>query len=258
MRDNKVKEKLDRGEAVFGCQIRSRAPMIAEVFGKCGFDFVFIEGEHFPYNIESVLHLVRACECGGIEPFLRIPDHDAGKILQFLDMGVKGLFLPHCDSGDEARAIVDAGKYAPLGTRGFSNTSRATGYGTADMEAYKRQANAQTMLIPFVESKEAVERLDDILAAGVDALHVGPGDLSESYGCAVKDPVVQQAMDFVVKKAEAAGIPVAVPAATVPEAVAYLERGFRIISFSSDLMLLQSVCRKSLEEMREWQTGHKP
>ena len=84
--------------------------MIAEIYGQCGFDYVFIEGEHFPYGPESVLQMVRGCECGGIEPILRIVDHDPGKILQFLDMGVTGLLLPHCDTPQQAKAIMDAGK----------------------------------------------------------------------------------------------------------------------------------------------------
>ena len=248
---NKVLEKLRRGEVAIGCQIRSCAPMIAEVYGACGFDYVFIEGEHFPYNIESVLHLVRACECGGLEPILRVVDHDPGKILQYLDMGVTGMIFPHCDSGAQAKEIMKAGKYTPQGERGFSNTSRATGYGTLPMDTYKEIANQNTIMMPMIESKESVDNLDEILAAGVDALHVGPGDLSESYGCPIASRTVQDALDLVVRKASLCGVPVGVPAATVDEAADFINRGFRLISFSSDLMLLRSICSASLKEIKQ-------
>ena len=223
--------------------------MIAEVYGSCGFDYVFIEGEHFPYNIESVLHLIRACECGGIEPFLRIPDHDPGKILQYLDMGVKGMFFPHCDTGAQARAIMAAGKYAPVGARGFSNTSRATGYGMFPMDEYKAFANKNTMMIPFIESKEAVERIDEILAAHPDAIHLGPGDLSESYGTPASSQTVQRAIDHVIERCAGVGIPVAAPAATPEEAVTLIQRGVNMIDLSSDLMLLRAVGRSTLDSI---------
>jgi 4-hydroxy-2-oxoheptanedioate aldolase len=247
---NTVVEKLERGNVVIGCQVRTRSPMIAELYGYCGFDFVFIEGEHFPYDMESVLDVVRACDCVGIEPFLRIPCVDEGKILQSLDLGVKGMFFPHVDSGADAKRIMDAGKYAPEGNRGYSNTSRATEYGGLPMDAYKKQANKNTMMIPFVESKAAVERLEEILATGVDAIHIGPGDLSESFGQPINSGAVQGAMDYVVKTATKVGIPVAAPAATAEEAVSLIRRGFRIISFSSDLALLRSTCSKALGEIR--------
>ena len=247
---NRIWDKLKKGEPVIGCQIRTRSPMIAEVYGCCGFDYVFIEGEHVPDGPESVLDMVVACELAGIEPLLRIVDHDPGKILQALDMGVKGMIVPHCDSGAEARALMMAGKYGPIGERGFSNTSRATGYGTLPMETYKELANANTMIIPMIESRAAVENLDEILDAKVDALHIGPFDLAESYGASVHDKTVQQAIDTVLEKATAVGVPVATVSATPEEAARNLRKGFRMISFSSDLALLKSAGTRALEQIR--------
>lgn len=251
IKKNRVLEKLRRGEPVIGCQIRSRSPMIAEIYGQCGFDYVFIEGEHFPYNPESVLQMVQGCECGNIEPILRIVDHDPGKILQFLDMGVTGLLFPHCDTPEQAKAIMEAGKYKPLGSRGFSNTSRSTGYGALPMEEYKAMANQNTMLIPMIESRRAVESLDEILAAGVDAIHLGPGDLAESYGFPVGHKAVQDAIDLVLAKAAEAGVPVGTVSANPGEAVQNLRRGFRMISYSSDLMLLREAGSRAIEQIRE-------
>ena len=251
IKSNRIREKLRAGEPVIGCQIRTLNPMIAEIYGACGFDYVFIDGEHFPCQPVQVMDLVRGCELGGLEPVLRIVDHDPGKILQYLDMGVTGMILPHCDNGEQARAIVSAGKYSPVGKRGYTNTSRATGYGTMPMSEYKKTANENVMLMPMIESKEAVENIDDIIASGIDVLKLGPGDLSDSYGVEISDPLVQNAIDLVIEKGNAAGIPVGAPAATVEEAVAYIRRGVKLISFSSDLMLLRAVGTRSVKEIRQ-------
>ena len=247
---NRVLEKLQQGKTVIGCQIRSGCAMVGEIYGAWGIDYAFIEGEHFAYTPDSVLAVVRGCECGGVEPFLRIPDHDPGKILQYLDMGVKGMIIPHCDNGEQARALMAAAKYAPQGERGFSNTSRATLYGTLPMEEYKKIANANTLMMPMIESKEAVEKIDEILAAKPDGLHMGPGDLSESYGVALNDKVLLDAMALVLKKATDAGVPVGIVAATPEEAICRIKDGYRMISYSSDLMLISGACRSAMEKIR--------
>jgi 2-keto-3-deoxy-L-rhamnonate aldolase RhmA len=248
VRQNRLLDKLKKGEAAIGCQVRSRSGLIAEIFGYGGFDYIFIENEHFAYNIESAEEVIRACALSGTESILRIPDHDPAKILQYLDLGVKGLLLPHVDTGEQARAIVSAGKYRPLGCRGYSNTSRATLYGSIPMEEYKRLANQNTMLIAFIESEEGVRNLEDILKSGIDAIHIGPGDLSET----ITDPKeLQKTLDYIVATARKAGIPVASVSATVEGAVALIKSGVSMVSYSSDLMLLKAAAEKAVTAFRE-------
>lgn len=251
IKKSKVLEKLRNGEVVFGCQVRTCSAMVAELYGYCGFDFVFIEGEHFPCSPETVLEVARGCEIGGAEAILRIPDHDVSSILQYLDMGISGMLFPHVDTAKQAKAIMEAAKYAPVGKRGFSNTSRATGYGFLSMKDYKALANENTMIIPFIESKEAVRNLKSIMDEGIDALHIGPGDLAESYQVPVYDRMVQDAIDHIFNTANAANVPVGIPAATTAEAKDYIVRGARIISFSSDLAILKDACIGALKEMKQ-------
>ena len=221
--------------------------MVTEIFGYCGFDYIFIENEHFGYNIESVEEIIRACDLAGTESILRIPDHDPAKILQYLDLGASGLLLPHVDTGEQARAIVEAGKYLPRGKRGFSNTSRATKYGDIPKEEYKCLANANTMLIGFIESIEAVRNLDAILASGLDAIHIGPGDLSET----IKDSAeLQRTIDQIIVTARKANIPVACVTATVDGAIALVKRGVSMVSYSSDLMLLKEAGKHAVMSFR--------
>ena len=248
---NRVLDNYRKGKVSIGCQLRTRSSLIAEVYGLCGFDFVFIEGEHFPYNDESVLDIVTACENRDIEPFFRLRGLDSSRIMQCLDIGVKGLLCPHIDSGELAAQFVDAGKFQPLGQRGFSNTSRATDFGRIPMQEFKKLSNDHSMLVAFIESSQAVANITQIIGAGVDGLHLGPGDLSESYQCEMRDPVLQNAMDMVIEEAHRARIPVFAPAANVQQARDYIKRGIDVISYSSDLALLREAGSQAVQKILE-------
>ena len=95
---NPMLEKMKRGEPVLGCQVRSRSPLIAEMLGYCGLDYVFIEGEHFVHNIETVENQIRAIQVAGAVPIVRIPSHEDGLILQVIEAGVMGVIFPHIDT----------------------------------------------------------------------------------------------------------------------------------------------------------------
>jgi len=247
---NRVRENFKNGKISVGCQLRTRSGLIAELYGLVGFDFVFIEGEHFPYTNESVLEIVCACENRNIEPFFRLNNRAASDIMQCLDIGVKGVLCPHVDSRIMAEEIVSAGKFSPKGARGYSNTSRATNFGYLPMNEYMQLANENTMLFAFIESKIAIENIQGIIDSGIDGLHLGPGDLSESFGYPIDSSLVQSEIDTVFTIANQAKIPVAIPAATVNEAKDYIDRGANIISFSSDLALLKATCEHAIREIK--------
>ncbi|MBR1456373.1 MAG: hypothetical protein IJ594_04340 [Oscillospiraceae bacterium] len=249
--ENAIRKALDTKGYAIGCQLRTRSPMTAEIFGLSGFDYVFIENEHFIYDIETVENVVRACQLTQTFPLLRLPDIDEAKVKQHLDMGVQGLVFPHVDTPEEARSIVRYGKYYPAGERGFSNSSRACMYGQLSMDEYRRLANEKTWLMPMIESKEGVENARAIIRSGCDAINVGPRDLSESYGFfgELEHPEVQDGIDTVLRLCEETGIPAAGPAATPQEAAAMLKRGFRMITYSSDTAMLLNASRTALREI---------
>ncbi len=247
LKENKVLQKLAAGQVVIGCQVRTGSPLIAELFGLVGYDYVFVEGEHFPYNIETGLKVIMGCELGDTVPIVRIPDADPGKILQYLDMGAGGLIIPHVNGAEDVLALRQAGKYRPEGDRGFSNTSRATGYGLIPMQTYKEKSNRHTMLMALIETEEGVQNCEAIMAAGIDAIHLGPGDLSESLGVPMGDKKLQDALDYVYALSKKTGVPVAAPVATVEEGLNHLRRGARMLSFSSDLALLRGISEQSLK-----------
>jgi 2-keto-3-deoxy-L-rhamnonate aldolase RhmA len=183
MQTNKTKAKLSKGEVVFGAIISRYAPDLVELFGAIGYDFVMIDCEHGPMDLDQVEHMVRAAEVFGITPITRVPDHAEATILRFLDRGVQGVIVPHVNTPEEAEAVAKAARYYPEGHRGMGS-GRAHDYGVGvSRDESTRWINAQTLVIPMIEETEAVKNLDAILTVpGVDVLHVAASDLGQSMG----------------------------------------------------------------------------
>jgi 4-hydroxy-2-oxoheptanedioate aldolase len=183
MQTNKTKAKLSKGEVVFGAIISRYAPDLVELFGALGYDFVMIDCEHGPMDLDQVEHMVRAAEVFGITPITRVPDHAEATILRFLDRGVQGVIVPHVNTPEEAEAVAKAARYYPEGHRGMGS-GRAHDYGVGvSRDESTRWINAQTLVIPMIEETEAVNNLDAILTvSGVDVLHVAASDLGQSMG----------------------------------------------------------------------------
>jgi 4-hydroxy-2-oxoheptanedioate aldolase len=183
MRTNTTKAKLAEGNVVFGGIIGRYAPDLVELFGAIGYDFVMIDCEHGPMDLDQVEHMVRAAEVFNITPIARVPDHDDSTLLRFLDRGVQGVIVPHVNTKEQADAVARAARYYPEGHRGVGG-GRAHDYGVGVSRGEStRWVNSQTLVIPMIEETEAVENLDSILSVpGIDVLHVASGDLGQSMG----------------------------------------------------------------------------
>jgi 4-hydroxy-2-oxoheptanedioate aldolase len=205
MRTNATRTKLAEGKVVFGAIISRHAPDLVEVFGALGYDFVMIDCEHGPMNLDEVEHMVRAAEVFGITPITRIPNHEDSTILRFLDRGVQGIIVPHVNTGKEAEAVARAARYHPDGHRGMAG-GRDHDYGIGvSRDQSTRWINSQLLVIPMIEETQAVDNLDAILAVtGVDVLHVASGDLGQSMGNPGA-PAVRELMRKVIPRIRAGG-----------------------------------------------------
>ena len=205
MRTNTTKAKLGEGDVVFGAIISCYAPDLVELFGAIGYDFVMIDCEHGPMDLDQVEHMVRSAEVFDITPIARIPDHAESTILRYLDRGLQGIIVPHVNTREEADAVARAARYYPQGYRGVGG-GRAHDYGVKVSRAESTEwINSQTLVIPMIEDTVAVENLDGILGvAGVDVLHVASGDLGQSMGN--PGPVeVRRMMSQLIPKIRAGG-----------------------------------------------------
>lgn len=205
MQTNLTKAKLAEGKVVFGGIVNRYAPDQVELLGAIGYDFVMIDCEHGPMDLDQVEHMVRAAEVFGITPITRVPNHEDSTILRYLDRGVQGIIVPHVNDRATAAAVAAAARYYPDGHRGVAG-GRPHDYGVGVTRAESTQwINSQLLVIPMVEETQAVDNLDAILTVpGVDVLHVASGDLGQSMGNPGQD-AVRDLMRQVIPRIRAGG-----------------------------------------------------
>ncbi|WP_053366311.1 HpcH/HpaI aldolase family protein [Bacillus sp. FJAT-27245] len=182
MLKNKVKAMIQSDERVFGIFCSIPNPLIVEMIGHAGFNFVIIDTEHAAINPETVENMIRAAEVVGLTPFVRVSENSEGAILRALDAGAKGVVVPHIRTKKDAEKAVRASRYYPLGMRSL-NGGRPAAFGKDNLTNYIGQANQEIMVILMIEDYEGIENLDDILSVtGIDMVLEGAADLSQSYG----------------------------------------------------------------------------
>ena len=177
LRQNAVKHKLQRGETV-SIISGHNTPDIVEFLGTLGFDGVWIETEHGPIDFADIPDLTRACDLWGMTSVVRVNLNLPGVIYRTFDVGAQGVVVPHVNTVDEARAVVDAAKFAPIGSRG--NFTSRQGFG---VEGYVNKANDETLVVVLIEDIVAIRNLAEILTVDhIDVFFVAPGDLAQTMG----------------------------------------------------------------------------
>ncbi len=243
---------MARGHHVpIGTWIMSASPIVAEAVGHAGFDWGVIDMEHTTIDMMGVLHLLQAVSSTKMLPIVRVPWNDPVTVKRVLDAGAHTVMFPLIQNEDEAKRAVAATRYPPRGERGMSAMSRASRYGT--MPNYLRTADVSQGVVVQLESQSAVHQLEAICAVdGVDAVFVGPADLSASmgHGGQLNHPEVMRAMATIVQRCRALGMPVGTVGAT-PELVAqYRAMGFDYIGVASDLGLLMRGAQDAITALR--------
>ena len=178
MRTNTLKRKLNNGEATIGAFVNSPSPAMVEIMGWLGFDFAIIDCEHCPMDYETTENMIRAAELSDITPIVRIGMNIQQHIQRYMDAGAAGVLMPLINTGAEARAVVDAVKYPPVGKRGLFG-GRGSMNGLQDIAEYVKEANRETFIAIQIETLEAIENQDEIInTEHADLIFLGPGDLS--------------------------------------------------------------------------------
>ena len=225
LRENRVKRKLERGE-VASVLAGNMTPDLVDAFGPWGFDGVWIETEHGPIDFADIPNLTRAADLWGMTSVVRVNQNVPGVIYRTFDVGAQGVVVPHVNTADEARAVVDAGKFAPLGARGMSTSRQGLG-----VPEYLTHANDETLLVVLIEDIVAIGNLSEILQVdNIDVFFVAPGDLAQSMGLIgqIGNPRVQETIDGALAQIVAAGR----TAGTVvsdASVESYLEKGARFL-----------------------------
>jgi 4-hydroxy-2-oxoheptanedioate aldolase len=178
------RETLRSGCVQFGLAITYPAPGVVERIGP-DWDWIWIDGQHGELGYNETLALVRACDLIGRPALVRVPGHEAGPIGLALDMGASGVIVPCVDTPDQARSIVQAAKFPPLGNRSYGGRRIIDLHG----RRYSDTANHDTVLVVQIETPEALDNVEAIAAiAGVDALLLGTDDLLMRHGVSMDAP----------------------------------------------------------------------
>ena len=230
--------RLRRGEKLLGTMVTLNTPASAEILADAGFDWLFIDGEHGPYetgDIQAILQAVgQRAAC-----VVRVAVADETPIKRVLDLGADGIIAPQVNTAEHAKRIVAFSRYAPEGSRGVG-LGRAHGYGMRFTE-YLEEANDRIAVIVQAEHARAVENIESIAAVeGIDAVLIGPYDLAASLGRMgqVEHPDVVGAIDHVTEVCLKAGVRLGYFGVTAEAVQPYIARGYTLIIAGVDTLFL--------------------
>ena len=254
---NPLAERLAAGQLGLSLIVKQVASVDIAVAAKsCGYDAINVDLEHSVISEAAAAQICIAALNLGITPLVRVPSHEAHYANRILDAGAMGIVAPHVESADEARAIVAACKFAPLGKRSVAGQWPHLGYQAYPADAVRRLFNATTTVIVMLESPEAVERADEIAAVeGVDILHVGATDLCDAMGIPgrFEDPRIEAAFQRVTEAcrrhgnyAGAGGL------ASVPEVMQKMVRlGVRFVTAGNEWAFMLAAARQRATLLRQ-------
>lgn len=250
--DNIIK-KIKKKKPVIGTVVEFTDSSITELIGKIGYDFVWIDGEHGPFDKKDLLLHIRAAQGAGSAAFVRIPWNDPVLVKPILEMGPSGIIFPFIRTAEEAKKAVSSCIYPPKGIRGFGPI-RAIKYGMIDTQAYIEKESSKMWKIIQIEHVEAVNNLDEILKVeGIDAIIVGPMDLSGSIGLLGQTDhnEVKKMFDIITEKALNAGVPVgACIGDDIKSIKAWANRGVNLIGVGVDFRFLLNSAQKAFNNTK--------
>ena len=242
MPKNQFKRALAAGETQIGLFLGLANAYAAEVAGTAGFDWLLIDGEHGPNDLQSIIGQLQALAPYPVRPVVRTVDHDTARIKQLLDGGAQTLMVPMVETATEAESLVRAMRYPPHGIRGVG-TALARAARWNGVEGYFAQADQEMCLIVQIESVAGLQGLAEILAVdGVDAVFIGPSDLAASMGHLGNPghPEVKAAVEAALRQIAAAGKAAGVFSADPAIAAGYQAIGASFLLVGVDTLLLRN------------------
>ena len=249
---NRFKARLKAGENQFGLWLGLPDATAAEIVAGANFDWLLIDGEHAPFDLQTILNVLRALEPYSVSPIVRPVVGDTNLIKQLLDIGAQTLLVPMVDTAEQAEQLVKAVRYPPEGIRGLgSSLARAARWN--QIPGYLKKANSEICLIVQVETVKALENLDAIAAVeGVDAVFIGPSDLSASMGYIgdAGHPKVVAAIEDGIARITAAGKAAGLLSMDPALSEHYIKQGATFVGVGVDTLLLANGAKQLIARFR--------
>jgi 2-keto-3-deoxy-L-rhamnonate aldolase RhmA len=234
---------------------------IARILEFAGVDFAVIDTEHSSFTLSQVADMVAWFKATPIAPFVRIPQVDYHLIAPALDVGAMGIVAPNVQAEAQARTLVDAAKYLPIGRRGLHFGGASGDFQPIDAVEHMRHCNANTTVVCMIESPEGIGNLESIAATpGVDALWVGHWDLTQYMGIPGQfgHPRFRQAAQAVVDAARRHGLAAIIQPGSTSQAAEFLDLGFNVLSYGADFGVYREALARGVADVRRLYTERLP
>jgi 4-hydroxy-2-oxoheptanedioate aldolase len=251
MRPNNLRTVWQAGGAVVNGWLAIANSFSAEVMAHQGWDSLTIDLQHGVVDYAGMVGMLQAISTTSTVPVVRVPWLEPGILMKTLDAGAYGVICPMVNTREDAQKLVAYTHYAPQGTRSFGPV-RAQIYGGAD---YAQHANNTIVTFAMIETAAALDNLDSILSVeGLDAIYIGPSDLSLALGCTPTfddlDPPAAQAVDHILARAKAHGVVAGIHNGSTAAALKRIEKGFQFVTISSDARLMAAGAQQVVADMR--------
>jgi len=252
---NTTKQKLAEGGLALGFPVFEFAtPGIGRILAAAGVDFALFDMEHAAFGIDTIRSAVSYCRGTSVTPVVRVPVNKREYVSLVLDAGAQGVMAPMVETGDEARAFVDAARYAPIGNRGVAHGIAHDDFLPGDPTADPALANDQVLTVAMIETGRGLENIDEIAACpGIDVLWIGHYDLAASLGIPgeISGPTMLEAFHTIARVAAAHGKLAGRGVMTVDAAVEWSQQGFAAFTYSRDIVLLRDTLGAQLAAIRQ-------
>ena len=236
---NAFKRALMAGRPQIGLWSSLSSSYGVEVIAGAGFDWMLLDSEHSPADLENLLAQLQAAAPYPTHPVVRVPWNDMVTIKRTLDIGAQSLLVPYVQSAAEAKSAVSYTRYAPAGVRGVAGTTRATRFGR--IKDYARRAHEEICVLVQVETEQALASIEAICAVdGVDGVFIGPADLHASMGYAgeIANPKVKPLIDDALRRIRKAGKAPGILTPNEADARHWLECGGLFVAVGADVGIL--------------------
>lgn len=255
MNGKQLGEALRNGKRVYGTLVVSTSPRWADEVGKLGLDFVFIDTEHMPIERETLSWMCHTYRAMNLAPIVRIPSPDPYEACVALDGGACGIIVPYVETVEQVKALRGAVKLRPLKGQKLQEILDGKREMEQELADYVAARNEENVLIINIESKPAVDALDELISVPqLDAVLIGPHDLSCNFDIPEKyrDPLFDQTVRTVAKKARAAGVGAGIHYFWgIDQEIDWCKDGINMLIHSSDMVLFAGTMRNDLKEIKK-------
>ena len=256
MRTNRLREIWASGGAAVKGWLAIPSGFSAETMAHQGWDSLTIDLQHGVVDYTSMIPMLQAISTTATVPVVRVPWLEPGILMKALDAGAYAVICPMVNTREDAEKLVAYTHYAPAGTRSFGPV-RALLYGGAD---YPKHANETIVTFAMIETARALDNLDDIMSVeGLDAIYIGPSDLSIALGCTPTfddvDPKVAEAIDHILARAKAHGLVAGIHNGAPEKALERIAKGFQFVTIGSDARLMAAGAQQIVGRMKAARTS---